>query len=116
MLSFLIPRSGRLQALLRLLLIVIICCLWLLFSAALPCRSLVPIRPRCDRLCVRVVSLRIVTFASTLTLTTGQVLVQEFLVGTEYVVDTVSRDGNHKVLLLVPKGCPFVESTAVLHE
>ena len=23
---------------------------------------------------------------------------QEFLVGTEYVVDTVSRDGNHKVL------------------
>lgn len=26
-----------------------------------------------------------------------QVLVQEFLVGTEYVVDTVSRDGEHKV-------------------
>lgn len=26
-----------------------------------------------------------------------QVLVQEFLVGTEYVVDTVSRDGVHKV-------------------
>ena len=35
-----------------------------------------------------------------LLLCAGQVLVQEFLVGTEYVVDTVSRDGEHKVMFL----------------
>lgn len=52
-------------------------------------------------------------FASTLA--TPQVLVQEFLVGTEYVVDTVSRDGDHKVFARDPEGQPFFfESAAVL--
>lgn len=45
------------------------------------------------------------TFA--LSLATRQVLVQEFLVGTEYVVDTVSRDGNHKVFARDPEWQPF---------
>lgn len=38
--------------------------------------------------------------ARLLILCVGQVLVQEFLVGTEYVVDTVSRDGEHKVCMI----------------
>ncbi|CAM9125023.1 unnamed protein product [Laminaria digitata] len=43
-----------------------------------------------------------------------EVLVQEFLVGTEYVVDTVSRDGNHKAMAIWKydkrevNGAPFV--------
>ncbi|CAM9458146.1 unnamed protein product, partial [Hapterophycus canaliculatus] len=43
-----------------------------------------------------------------------EVLVQEFLVGTEYVVDTVSRDGEHKAVAVwrydkgAANGAPFV--------
>ncbi|CAN0245566.1 unnamed protein product [Ectocarpus fasciculatus] len=43
-----------------------------------------------------------------------EVLVQEFLVGTEYVVDTVSRDGEHKAVAIwrydkrPANGAPFV--------
>ncbi|KAF0695209.1 Aste57867_13973 [Aphanomyces stellatus] len=49
-------------------------------------------------------------------------LVQEFLVGTEYVVDTVSRDGEHKVIAVweydkrAVNGAPFVYYGVILRE
>ncbi len=49
-------------------------------------------------------------------------LVQEFLDGTEYVVDTVSRDGVHKVVAVweydkrVVNGAPFVYYGVILRD
>lgn len=51
---------------------------------------------RCSE-CVTFPNVRVTSLVLMLLPRAGQVLVQEFLAGTEYVVDTVSRDGEHKV-------------------